>query len=451
VQLFVTILEDSLEPALAAIRAIDAGHDGIEVRVERFAAVDFAALRAVTPKPLIVTWRGSGPAVALESIPRALDAGIDLVDVEWSENLDGETLARFAGRIVLSHHDYEGMGDVERVFDAMSRLGCAHTKLAATPRTLAENLRLLALLPPTANRQPSTVVGMGERGLYSRIVAPFRGSALAFVTAGAAAAPGQLSLERALDIYGPDRESLRAERTFAVAGDPAGHSLSPSIHNRLFREKRVRAAYAVASVEHFGEVLRALEAGELAGVSVTAPFKEEAFAYASSGLAQLGEHARASGAVNTLVRTPEGTIADNTDVDGFRTILAEVCGRDRKSVAIVGAGGTARAALVAVEREGMPAAIFNRTPGRLGARPLEDLRRWDGEVIIDTTPADLDLPFRAGMTYIRAAYGIPSRAIDDAASAGARVFDGIDLLQAQAVRQHELFMRALDGLREAEG
>ena len=448
-QLVVTILEDSLEPALGAIRSVEADHDGVEVRVEAFEEVDFAAIRAATAKPLIVTWRNRGPAVALEGLPRALAAGIDFVDVEWREDLDEETVRRFRERIVLSHHDYEGIHDVERVFAKMAALGCAHTKLAATPRTLKENLGILDLLQAAGCRLP-TVTGMGERGLYARILGPFRGSALAFVAAGAPAAPGQLSLERALDIYGPRREGLGAEHTFAVAGDPAGHSFSPSIHNRLFREKNVRAAYTIASVARFEEVTEALASGELTGVSVTAPFKEEAFEFARRSGARMGDHAVASGAVNTLVRAGEEMLADNTDVDGFRMLLAEVCGRDRKSVAIVGAGGTARAARVAVEREGMPAVLFNRTAGRLGARPLQELRAWDGEVLIDTTPADLDLPFHAGMTYIRAAYGAPSRAVDAAAEAGARVFDGLDLLEAQALRQHELFLRALNGSSLAE-
>ena len=97
----------------------------------------------------------------------------------------------------------------------------------------------------------ATVIGMGERGLYSRILAPFRGSEFFFAsrTDERSAAPGQLSLRRALDIYGDRRESLRADRVFAVAGNRVGDSLSPSIHNELFRKKGVSAAYTIASIE----------------------------------------------------------------------------------------------------------------------------------------------------------------------------------------------------------
>ena len=87
------------------------------------------------------------------------------------------------------------MRDVESIMEEMRALHCAHTKLAATPRNFADNERLLRLLP-------GTVIGMGERGLYARILAPFLGSEFTFVAAGAIAAPGMLTHERALEIYG---------------------------------------------------------------------------------------------------------------------------------------------------------------------------------------------------------------------------------------------------------
>ena len=57
-KLFVTILENSPELAIEAIRRIDADHDGVEIRAEKFESNDFAALRAATRKPIIFTRRG---------------------------------------------------------------------------------------------------------------------------------------------------------------------------------------------------------------------------------------------------------------------------------------------------------------------------------------------------------------------------------------------------------
>jgi 3-dehydroquinate dehydratase/shikimate dehydrogenase len=313
-------------------------------------------------------------------------------------------------RVVLSHHDYEGVsGDL----DAMLAVGCAHTKLAVTPRTLEENLRILGGLKPAPHA--ATLIGMGERGLYSRILAPFFGSELAFV---GNAAPGQLSLETALAIYGDDRESLHATHVFAIAGNPAGHSLSPAIHNPLFREKGVDAAYTIASFETFAEIADAFERGDIRGLSITAPFKEEAFAYAESADAHIHHNARECGAINTLVRLRDGCIvADNTDVDGFEALIGAP-----KHVAIVGAGGTAKAAIVAAKRAGAQVTVFNRS----SFEPLEKLRDFDGDLIIDTLPIAIELPKIRTLT---AAY--------------TKSESGLDLLRAQAIRQNELFIEAI--------
>jgi len=457
-QLIVTIYEETFAAALEAIRGLGPGCAGIELRAERFGAIDLPALRRSTTLPVILTYRGMN--VDELTIAAALDAGIELVDVEYHQQLDREVLGRYRQRLILSHHDYERVPDeLETLVEAMLAFRCAHTKLAATPADFAGNQRLLALL----RREPGsdsamTVIGMGERGLYARVAAPFFGSELMFVarTSATNAAPGQLTFEHARQLFGvpplPPDPAL-----FAIAGDPSGHSLSPPIHNRLFRERGVPAAYTYASFATLEEVAAPLGAGASfapLGLSITAPFKEVAFAFALRHGAEVGEHAARCRAVNTLVKIGGRLIADNTDVDGFAALLAQVCGRDRKSVAILGAGGTARAALAAAWDAGMHVTVYNRTlrraeelVGALGglAEPLDAADRFDGEVVIDTTSADVDpgIPLYAGSVLIRAAYGKPSALERRAREAGAQLLDGLDLLQAQAVRQNALFVEAV--------
>lgn len=405
-KMIVTIYEATAEAALEAIRGLPPEHDGVEVRAERFPSIDLHAVRAATAKPIILTYRGS----RVPDVEAALNAGIDFVDVEWHEGVD---VAR-PERTVLSHHDYEGMRDVESIMAKMRALGCAHTKLAATPRDFADNERLLALLP-------GTVIGMGERGLYSRILAPFRGSELTFVAATNLGAPGQVTLERAREIYWP----VHAEKVFAVAGNPAGHSLSPVIHNRLFREKNVPAAYTIASIESFDEITAAFLRGEPCGLSVTTPFKEDAFAFAR----EHAPNAIRAKSVNTLVNLGGTIIADNTDVDGFAALI------EGTKAAVIGAGPTARAALVALEDKGIPATVFNRTASK-GDAPLESLRTFDGDLIINTLPAGVDVAIPPCRVYIEAAYGGAPRPVECERRIG-----GLELLHAQAVRQHQLFMK----------
>ena len=421
-KLVVTIFEETADAAIDAIRTVRAEHDLIEVRAERFPSIDLNALRNATEKPIILTYRGA----RVPDAQRALAAGIDYVDVEWSEGVE----ISHPERTILSHHDYEGMHDVEQIFAKMLARNCAHTKLAATPHNFKDNERLLSLLQPTTNtKQPTTtLIGMGERGIYSRILAPFRGSGLIFVAATNIAAPGQLTLDRALDIYG--RDPRRADKVFAVAGNPASHSLSPSIHNRLFREKGVPAAYTIASVERFAEIAEAFLRGEPCGLSVTSPFKDEAYALAIAQQAELGENARRAKAVNTLVNIDGRILADNTDVDGFAAILPSV-----EQAAILGAGGTARAARVALEWMGVPVITMNRSAEKADA-PLEALQIYDGDCIVNTLPAGVDIPIPPCRVYVEAAYGMQPRQVDAQIRIG-----GLELLRAQAVRQHELFMK----------
>ncbi len=433
-KLFVTTFD--LRPdAITALAARDC--DGIELRAENAEALDLAAIRAATKKPLLVTYRGvevSAKKIA-ERIAAAVAAGIDLVDVEWREGL-GEIPHR--DRVVLSHHDYEGIpDDLESLLDAMLARGCAEAKLAVTPHDFAGNERLMTAL---RTRPGLTLFGMGERGAYSRILAPFFGSPLTFAAPDEAqlAAPGQLALDRALAIYGTAAERATvgaaaggkgaangALRVFAIAGNPAGHSLSPAIHNPLFRERHVAAAYTIASVARFDELADAFLRGELCGLSVTAPFKEDAYRFARDHGADLRPHASAAAAVNTLVRTQRGIVADNTDVDGFLALIPPGVGR----AAVIGAGGTARAAIVALQLRGIAFDVFNRTERTIldqVTRPLAEIEGDGGvDFVIDTLPGDvhLDLP---PVPTLAAAY-----------SRG-----GLPLLYEQAKRQNVLFLEA---------
>jgi 3-dehydroquinate dehydratase type I len=399
-KLVVTVYEETCTAAIETIRRIALPHDMVEVRAERFPSIDYAALRGATPKPIILTYRGGVTPVD------ALQHGIDLIDVEWPNAAD------VPERTVYSHHDYEGMHDVEAIMSAMREKRCAYTKIAATPRNFADNERLLRLLP-------GTVIGMGERGLYSRILAPFLGSELAFVAGGAIAAPAQLTLERAHEIYGVPK----AEKVFAIVGNPAGHSLSPMIHNRYFREKNVPAAYTIASFESFDEIRDAFLRGNPCGLSVTTPFKEEAFRVD----AQMGENARRAKAVNTLVNVNGTILSDNTDVDGFAALLPRAA-----HAAVLGRGPTARAAIVALKNANIPFTMFTRDN-------MHELRATD--LIIDTLPPEAEVAIPPCGTYVQAAYSGKPKDVQ-----AERRIGGLELLHAQAVRQHQLFMKVFDGL-----
>src|SRR3954451_6401802 len=417
-KLVVTIYESTPDAAIEVIRGIDADHDVVEIRADAFAnkSVDWRAIREATAKTIIATNRGGGHV----DIDAALAAGIDFVDVEWPDDVGDD-------RVILSHHDFDGRPDID---DLLRRMRATHVKIAATPHNFADNVQLLDAL----GNASTTVIGMGAHGLYSRILAPFFGSEFQFVSVdeSRSAAPGQLTLQQALAIYGPERGRLKAETIFAIVGNPAAHSGSPAIHNAIFRERGIAVAYSIFETDDFLDIAGPFARGERFapnGLSVTAPFKEDALTFAESVGADIRENAREAGAVNTLVRIGGRIVADNTDVDVFQQLIAKTTAR---TAAVIGAGGTARAARVALRRAGIEFTVFNRTADKLNALPLDRLPAYRGDLIINTLPRNVAVAVPNAATIIEAAYGGESHA----------TFNGLDLLRAQAVRQSELFLEA---------
>ncbi|HVT02435.1 MAG TPA: type I 3-dehydroquinate dehydratase [Thermoanaerobaculia bacterium] len=472
-ELFATIYEPTVERAIDAIRLLPDFIAGAELRVDRLeknlSCTDRVAVRSATRKPLLFTRRSVDPLaepIDYGAIAVAVDAGFDFVDVEYRPDLDLPRIDRFRDRVVLSHHDFESVPDLEQLLSAMTLFRCARMKIAVTPHSFDENRRILQRMKKAPRNL--TLFGMGAQGLYSRILAPFFGSQMTFLatSGGSVAAPGQLTVEQAERIFGVDAATEAPDAIFAIVGNPVSHSRSPMIHNPIFRRQRINAVYSILEIPSFGEVFEPFRNGEpLAplGLSVTAPYKEEAFSTAEACGALIGVNAMLCRSVNTLTRatTPEGRstiFADNTDVDGFTTLLARADRLGRRKAMVIGAGGTARAALIALRRAGLEAVIFSRGGARAEAlgremnvpvQPLSELANATASVIINTTPADsgIDLPSSLRFpdtTLIEAAYGgEESEIAREARAAGMQIFDGMDLLLAQAARQSELFIQSL--------
>ncbi len=158
-----------------------------------------------------------------------------------------------------------------------------------------------------------------------------------------------------------------------VIGDPVAHSLSPRLHAYWLDAYDIDGAYVPLAVarESFSTVVRCLRAAGFVGVNVTVPHKEAAFALAD----RHDTHALAAGAVNLLVFHRDHVEGRNTDTAGLSTSLVEKLGADflrGRSAAILGAGGAARAAVLALD--GLGAAeirIFARTAANAEALARE--------------------------------------------------------------------------------
>jgi shikimate dehydrogenase len=140
-------------------------------------------------------------------------------------------------------------------------------------------------------------------------------------------------------------------RLAGVVGFPVAHSLSPLLHGFWLHEHKIDGVYVPLPVRtpDFSIALEGLRTAGFVGVNVTVPHKEAAFSLAET----VDETARLAGAVNLLLLHDQGIEGRNTDVEGLSASLAEELGNDplkTRAVLVLGAGGGARAAVLAGAR-----------------------------------------------------------------------------------------------------
>ena len=154
-----------------------------------------------------------------------------------------------------------------------------------------------------------------------------------------------------------------------IAGQPVAHSLSPVIHNAWLQAgdiDGVYAPFAPRDAAGFDALVAAGRAGLVQGLNVTAPFKEQAFALAD----EASQAAQATGSANILVFKDGRVLADSSDGVGVLYALAEQApGLTLKGavVAMLGAGGAARAGAGALIEAGAQIRILNRSRDRAEA------------------------------------------------------------------------------------
>ena len=252
-------------------------------------------------------------------------------------------------------------------------------------------------------------------------------------------------------------------RKLAVLGSPISHSKSPAIHSAAYRVLGLDWAYDRFEIRKGGlsAFLDGLDDAWL-GFSLTMPLKEEAARLAAS----LDRAAEVTGAVNTLLRLPNGWAGFNTDVFGIvqSLYLAGVAAPGR--VLIVGSGATATSATAAVRQISPTATVeyfarnertressieFAKSLG-LRAKATTNLQRSANraDLVISTLPAHaMDEPASAlakargfkpsGVLFDVAYQPWPSQLAGTWQSSGCTVVSGLEMLLWQAVAQIRIF------------
>jgi 3-dehydroquinate dehydratase/shikimate dehydrogenase len=466
VKLCVSLTEATTAALVARMRELEPWADLFEVRADLARDIDPAAVLAARTKPLLFTCRpeseGGGfpesdPKARRRLLAEALERGFDLVDVEARAGFDDLVASRAGRGIVLSWHDLEGTpDDLEAIFERMAAQGPEVVKIAVTARSVRDLGRLLAFAARhAADRAPRVVaIAMGPAGVASRILGGRYGAPFTFASAAAGreAAAGQLPARSLAESYRA-RAIGPQTRVFGVVGSDVLRSLSPAIQNRAFRERALDAVYVPLQAESLSAFAQTLPALGLSGFSVTRPYKGEIL----SALDSVTPNAAEAGSANTVVVRDGRLVGLSTDGDGVLLPLRRRIDPQGRAVAILGAGGAARAAALALVRAGARVTVGARREEQAreaaaatgcAAAPLAELVRQPCDVLVNATPLGSGAfpgaspvpagALRAGTVVFDMVYEPRETPLLAAARAqGCVTIDGVEMLVAQAVGQFE--------------
>ncbi len=502
-------LDRARSSAAAGAHLIEWRIDGLAEEEQPLPAVQ--RLVRECPRPCIVTCRPAseggeyrGDDAFRISLLEALAAGdhppryidVELTTYQRSENLRRKVKLAVSHptqprdlqtSLILSSHDFDRRpADLLQRIEAMTNDdACAVIKVAWNARSLRDNLEAFELL---ANRRKPTIalcMGHGGFGLLSRALAPKFGGFLTFATDATqtSTAPGQPTIEDLRTLYRFDAIT-QSTKVYGVIGWPVEHSRSPHVHNAGFAAIGFDGVYLPLPIppeyEHFKATVGSMidfAPLDFRGASVTIPHKENLVRFVRERGGRLDDLSERIGAANTLIVGSTGAIAcANTDAPAAVVSLCEGMdipreGLSGKRIAILGAGGVARAVAGGLLQAGAKIVIFNRNQARaeqlvkdLACLVASDSARLVAgkpdsiscgcfHAIINCTPIGMvggpaaddsplpdDVPLNDEVTVMDTVYA-PARTplIREAESRGARVITGMDMFLKQAAMQFEMW------------
>jgi len=477
------ITETETHNFLAAIAEAGATADAIELRFDYLSAESLSRViselrtRQICKitKPLIVTFRpreqGGRRDLTLDerhrfwrSLPAEIVEAMAFADFELDlvESLGDSTPPVPWNKVICSWHNFDETPQrlIEQ-YDRMARTPAAVVKIATQAKRIGDCLRIFETIERSG--KPVIALAMGMPGVMTRILALSRGAMLSFsaLRPGAESASGQPTIAELRDLYRAKELSPRSE-IFGVIGNPVGHSKSPSMHNAALQAMGRDGVYLPLEVDNVDEFVRDFVRPttrkldwRLRGLSVTIPHKLAIIPH----LDCVDATARAIGAVNTVVVEGKELHGYNFDCASAMKPLDRLMNVRGVRVAVIGAGGSARAVCYGLRERGADVAIYARDLKK--AQTLADeftmqtalLESFKGEadIVINCTPIGMhghsqgqspvpaDALRRVKLVYDLIYAPEETALLAAARSAGCQTLGGLAMLVAQAAEQFRLW------------
>jgi 3-dehydroquinate dehydratase / shikimate dehydrogenase len=409
--------------------------DLFEVRLDLSENLDLGSIRKTTSKPLIF---------ASHNNPELLN------DAElYADYVDIGPIAAISTKQIVSFHGKDEDPDV-----LWEKFNGEHlTKIVLETNDYSRIAALLKL-----NSEKSICFAMGEVGAFSRVLSVFEKAPWIYASLpGQPTASGQFSIDQLINTYHVKRFSMKPN-VFGILGNPVSHSRSPAFHNQKFAEHNLSWIYLPFPCFDLKSFMNHRERFGIFGLSVTHPYKEKVIEYLSDQTPEV----KKLRSCNTMLWKGNAWQGINTDIVGFEGLLIKHgIQLDKKYVAIIGAGGAARAAAFVIAQSSAKLIFLNRTYEKAlelakefngTAVPLSQIAAVEYDVLIQTTPVgmhDEECPInpdllRPSTTVIDVLYE-PAETVllRKAKAAGCKVINGEDWFVLQAEAQFQYWLRNL--------
>ena len=471
------------------------GAEIIELRMDYLAGLNVDKTKELvncarkTKLPIIVTCRdktqgGAGDwplSLRAEILIEALNYGVEFIDCEFEnfskiqEKLKPSLKQNPKARIILSAHNFDGpwqQGKLVQLYDDI-KAACpgAIPKLVYAAKHINDCFEVFDLLH---NKKGGVIAFcMGTDGFISRMLAKKFNSFLSFasVSDDSSTAPGQITVKQLKGLY--RWQDLKADtEIFGVIGDPVGHSLSPAIFNASFDAGGINALYVPVLIRGDKNAFNIFMDNvidrsylDFGGFSVTIPHKSHALDYVNASGEYVEPLAENIGAVNTLKVGFNGIVSGyNTDYAGALDALMAALDVSRHdlhgtSVAVIGAGGAARAVVAGLADVGAKITIYNRTVSKAKflseefnckCAPLAAVSDMDAKIVINCTSIGM-YPntessivssdcIKPDMVVFDTVYNpLETKLLQYAVQVGAKVVNGAEMFVRQAMAQYKIF------------
>ena len=341
-------------------------------------------------------------------------------------------------------------------------------KIATQTHDITESLAVWELLKFAKHNHRSVIpIAMGEAGKWTRILGLAHGAFMTYAAldAGQETAPGQVSVKDLREVYRAKELDENTEVYGILAGNTV-YSMSPFIHNAAFKFHNLNAVFVPLQVQNLDEFMRRMVKPQtrevelnFKGFAVTIPHKQNIIKH----LDYLDETVEKIGAVNTVKIIDGKFYGYNTDAHGFVEPLLNSYGDlGGAKVAVLGAGGAARACVYALKQEGAEVTIFARDLAK--AKLLADEFKANSErfkvqnenynefdVLVNTTPLgtkgeleNQSIAVAGQIESVKLVYDLvynpfQTRLMTEADKTNVPKIGGIAMLIAQAMRQQKIW------------